>query len=74
MSIAIVTGSAGLIGSEMSKKFHGENFDVVGIDNDTASPFFWGRRPEAIFKRLEALLQQVATRERRWGNGVDRTR
>ena len=31
MSIAIVTGSAGLIGSETSKKFHGENFTAVRV-------------------------------------------
>ena len=40
MSIAIVTGSAGLIGSETSKKFHRENFHVVGIDNDMRARFF----------------------------------
>ena len=40
MSIAIVTGSAGLIGSETCKKFHEENFDVVGIDNDMRARFF----------------------------------
>src|SRR5579864_7403077 len=40
MSIAIVTGSAGLIGSETSKRFHAEGFDVVGIDNDMRARFF----------------------------------
>jgi CDP-paratose 2-epimerase len=40
MSIAIVTGSAGLIGSEACKKFHREGFDIVGIDNDMRSRFF----------------------------------
>src|SRR5688572_29921415 len=40
MSIAVVTGSAGLIGSEASKKFHSEGFDVVGIDNDMRAVFF----------------------------------
>ncbi len=43
MSIAIVTGSAGLIGSETCKRFHAEGFDVVGIDNDMRARFF-GRR------------------------------
>jgi glycosyltransferase involved in cell wall biosynthesis len=33
-------GSAGLIGSETSKKFHGEGFDVFGIDNDMRARFF----------------------------------
>ena len=40
MSVAIVTGSAGLIGSETCQKFAGEGFDVVGIDNDMRAEFF----------------------------------
>ena len=34
MSIAIVTGSAGLIGSETGRKFHRKGLDIIGIDND----------------------------------------
>ena len=40
MAIVVVTGSAGLIGSETVKRFHGEGFDVVGIDNDMRAYFF----------------------------------
>jgi CDP-paratose 2-epimerase len=40
MSIAVVTGSAGLVGSETCKRFHAEGFDVVGIDNDMRAWFF----------------------------------
>lgn len=40
MSVAIVTGSAGLIGSETAKRFHAEGLDVVGIDNDMRASFF----------------------------------
>ncbi len=40
MSIAVVTGSAGLIGSETCKRFAAEGFDVVGIDNDMRAKFF----------------------------------
>jgi len=40
MSIAIVTGSAGLIGSETTKRLHAEGFDIVGIDNDMRARFF----------------------------------
>jgi len=40
MSIALVTGSAGLIGSETCKRFSKEGFDVVGIDNDLRAYFF----------------------------------
>src|SRR5713101_948931 len=31
MSVAMVTGSAGLIGSETCKRFHAEGFEVIGI-------------------------------------------
>lgn len=40
MSIAIVTGSAGLVGSAMCRKFHAEGFEVIGIDNDSRARFF----------------------------------
>jgi CDP-paratose 2-epimerase len=40
MSIAVVTGSAGLIGSETCRRFHDEGFDVVGVDNDMRARFF----------------------------------
>lgn len=40
MSIALVTGSAGLIGSEAARHFAGLGLDVVGIDNDLRQYFF----------------------------------
>jgi CDP-paratose 2-epimerase len=40
MSIAIVTGSAGLIGSEAVKFFHAKGFEIVGIDNNMRKYFF----------------------------------
>lgn len=40
MSVVIVTGSAGLIGSEAVKFFHSQGFDVVGIDNNMRAYFF----------------------------------
>lgn len=40
MSIAIVTGSAGLIGAETARFFHDKGMDVVGIDNDMRGYFF----------------------------------
>ncbi|BAH77305.1 NAD-dependent epimerase/dehydratase family protein [Solidesulfovibrio magneticus] len=55
MAVAIVTGSAGLIGSETVKFFCDKGFDVVGIDNNFRKTFFgedasteWNRQ------RLEA--------------------
>ena len=40
MSLAIVSGSAGLIGAETCKRFHQEGFDLAGIDNDMRREFF----------------------------------
>lgn len=57
MSVVVVTGSAGLIGSEAATFFAEEGLQVVGIDNDMRRVFFgeeastlWNRR------RLEARL------------------
>src|SRR4051812_28913105 len=40
MPIAIVTGSAGLIGAEATRFFSARGLDVVGIDNDMRRYFF----------------------------------
>jgi CDP-paratose 2-epimerase len=57
MSIAVITGSAGLIGSEAVEHFARKGLDVVGVDNDMRREFFgdeasteWNR------ERLEALF------------------
>ena len=58
MSVAIVTGSAGLIGGEAVRFFSAQGLDVVGIDNDMRRVFFgdeastaWNR------KRLEQEIE-----------------
>jgi CDP-paratose 2-epimerase len=40
MTVAIITGSAGLIGSEAARFFAGCGLDIVGIDNDMRRVFF----------------------------------
>jgi len=40
MSVAVITGSAGLIGSEAARHFAGLGMDVVGIDNNMRRTFF----------------------------------
>src|SRR6202140_5317438 len=40
MAPIVVTGSAGLIGSETVRRFAGEGAHVVGIDNDMRAQFF----------------------------------
>ena len=51
MSVAIITGSAGLIGAEAVRFFSSKGFDVAGIDNNMRQTFFgadasteWSRR------------------------------
>ena len=59
MAVAVITGSAGLIGAEAARFFAGKGLDIVGIDNDMRRVFFgdeastmWSRR------RLEAELTE----------------
>lgn len=54
MSIVIVTGSAGLIGSESVKRFAGEGFTVVGIDNDLRQWFF-GKTASTLDNRQKLI-------------------
>ncbi|WP_372790386.1 SDR family NAD(P)-dependent oxidoreductase [Paraconexibacter sp.] len=54
MPVAIITGSGGLIGSEASRHFVQQGFDVVGIDNDMRSYFFG---PEATTAPTTRRLQ-----------------
>src|SRR5262245_1551203 len=61
MSISIVTGSAGLIGSESAKRFHAEGFDVIGIDNDMRARFFG---PAASTAATRATLIATLSRYR----------
>lgn len=58
MSVALVTGSAGLIGSETSQRFHDEGLEIVGIDNDMRARFFGSEAStDATRRGLEARLK-----------------
>lgn len=52
MRIVVVTGSAGLIGSEVSTFFHQKGFHIIGIDNDMRS-YFFGREASTSEKRIK---------------------
>jgi CDP-paratose 2-epimerase len=54
MSVTIVTGAAGLIGSETCKRFHKEGLEIAGIDNDMRARFFG---PEASTKNTRKTLE-----------------
>ena len=61
MSVVIVTGSAGLIGSEAVRHFAALGLDVVGIDNDMRRQFF-GAEASTAWNVLR--LDQRARRRR----------
>jgi len=51
MSVALITGSSGLIGSEAARFFHDKGMEIVGVDNNMRKYFFgddgsteWNRR------------------------------
>jgi CDP-paratose 2-epimerase len=57
MKTVLITGSAGLIGSECVKRFAREGFKVVGIDNDLRKWFF-GQEASTAANR-QRLLETV---------------
>lgn len=56
MSTVLVTGSAGLIGSETVKFFFNQGFNVVGIDNDMRR-YFFGTDASTQWKLEELKLE-----------------
>ena len=64
MSVAIVTGSAGLIGAEATRFFAAKGFRVVGIDNDMRREFFGPEASTAWSRReLEATIAEYSHHE-----------
>ena len=73
MSVAVITGAAGLIGSEACEHFGGMGLDVVGIDNDMRRVFFgeeastdWNARrlQESLGSSYTHLSEDVRDRTR----------
>ena len=56
MSIALITGSSGLVGSESVNFFCKKGFDVVGIDNDLRK-FFFGKDGTTIWMKKKLLKE-----------------
>jgi CDP-paratose 2-epimerase len=69
--IAVITGSAGLIGGEAARFLHGKGFTVIGIDNDMRKTFFgaeasteWNRRDmESTMPRYRHYDLDIRDRE-----------
>ena len=59
MSTVLVTGSAGLVGSEAARRLHDAGWDVVGIDNDMRAVFFG---PEASTRWMSERLSRELPR------------
>ena len=57
MNVVIITGAAGLIGSESVKRFAREGFKVIGIDNNLRQWFF-GQEASTLGNR-QKLIQSV---------------
>jgi CDP-paratose 2-epimerase len=76
MSIAIITGSAGLIGSEAARYFAGRGMHVVGVDNDMRKRFFGAeastaRQADRLRNELGNDYQHVES-DIRDGDAIDR--
>ena len=56
MSIALITGSGGLVGGESVARFYQEGFEVWGIDNNMRQVLFG--ESASVMKRLEQLQKQ----------------
>ena len=54
MSIVLITGSCGLIGSESVDFFEKKGFDIVGIDNNLRE-FFFGKDGSTIWQRNKLI-------------------
>lgn len=52
MKIALITGAAGLIGSEATKFFSEKGFSIVGIDNNMRE-YFFGKEASTQWKKQE---------------------
>jgi CDP-paratose 2-epimerase len=53
VTVAVVTGSGGLIGSACVRRFARDGYDVLGIDNDMRAEFFG---PEASTRSVTEML------------------
>ena len=57
MSVVIITGSNGLVGSESVNFFCEKGFDVVGIDNNLRK-FFFGNESSTVWLKNKLLKKK----------------
>jgi CDP-paratose 2-epimerase len=84
MSVVLITGAAGLIGSQAAVVFAEKGFDVVGIDNDMRRYFFgedgstswrrqWLEREVSRYRHVDADIRDEPAVERvfsRYGSSI----
>tara|TARA_B100000242_G_scaffold219715_1_gene160788 strand:+ start:432 stop:650 length:219 start_codon:yes stop_codon:yes gene_type:complete len=60
MSVALITGSCGLVGSESALFFSKKGFEIVGIDNNSRK-FFFGNDGDIlqVKKKLKKKLKNI---------------
>ena len=54
MSIVLITGSCGLVGSESVEFFYKKGFEILGIDNNSRKKFF-GETASINWKKNELI-------------------
>jgi len=63
MSIVLITGSNGLVGSESVSFFSKKGFDVIGLDNNLRS-FFFGKQASTLWVKNKLLKENKRFRHR----------
>ncbi len=58
MSVVLITGSSGLVGSESVNFFSKKGFDVIGIDNNLRK-FFFGKADINNIKKIDKYFKNV---------------
>ena len=71
MTIAIVTGAAGLVGAAAVKHFAERGMDVVGIDNDMRKSFFWVGYDQDLRHLVGACKLDISARVVRVASGKE---
>jgi NAD(P)-dependent dehydrogenase (short-subunit alcohol dehydrogenase family) len=73
MAVAVITGSAGLIGAEAARFFADKGLEIVGIDNDMRRQFFgeeastaWNRNASKARSRLTGTMTWISAIGARW--------
>ena len=63
MSIVLITGSNGLVGSESVSFFSKKGFDVIGLDNNLRS-FFFGKQASTLWVKNKLLKENKRYKHR----------